>query len=87
MRCQGSLEVMDVAPPSPGPSVWPLPLQGPLCVSDVVQLLPLVYSLWGDAAPPDATASSGPFSAQEEQELQHTGVQVCRAFLLISVVL
>ncbi|GAX79315.1 hypothetical protein CEUSTIGMA_g6756.t1 [Chlamydomonas eustigma] len=54
--------------------------KGPLYVSDVLQLLPLVYSLWPDAAPPGtAVAAAGPFSQPEEQELQHACQQAVLA--------
>ncbi|KAG1669634.1 hypothetical protein FOA52_010794 [Chlamydomonas sp. UWO 241] len=44
--------------------------RGPLRVSDVLQILPYVYSLWGDAAPPQASGDSCvPFSQQEERDL------------------
>jgi hypothetical protein len=52
--------------------------QGPLCVSDLLQLLPLVYSLWPDAAPL-GTLAPGPFSLAEEQELQHACLQAVLA--------
>uniref|UniRef100_A0A7R9YUY3 Uncharacterized protein n=1 Tax=Chlamydomonas euryale TaxID=1486919 RepID=A0A7R9YUY3_9CHLO len=47
--------------------------KGPLRIADVLTLLPYVYSLWPDAAPPhmqgDVDSSSGPFSLQEEKDL------------------
>lgn len=36
------------------PELWIL--QGPLLISDILQLLPFLYSLWPDACPPGKLA-------------------------------
>ena len=56
--------------------------KGPLLVTDIIQILPIVYSLWPDACPPGASdKEEGPFTLQLEADLVRSAAQAIVAHL------